>query len=313
MARARNLKPGFFKNELLANINPLGRILFSGLWCLADREGRLEDRPARIKAELLPYDQCEVEELLKHLDIMNFIKRYKVGGQRYIQIVNFKRHQNPHKKEPKSEIPPMPNQSKSSTEAQEKPGNYRASSGNSGTSPASSLIPHSLIPLSPSPLSDSSLKTTDMATAQGGDHPPSGKPPKKAKETVPAPEGYKAFVDHAFVTYRAKFGGPPHFGKAEGNTVKALLVNYPVHLLKALWDVFLAKNWDWREKGTEKLVKVGHSVLVFQTKITIMMESGEWKAKAREYEGATDPGVQSLMGGLAEKLSIKEPEKCSKS
>ena len=51
MPRARNVKPGFFKNELLAECEPLARILFEGLWCEADREGRLEDRPRRLKAE----------------------------------------------------------------------------------------------------------------------------------------------------------------------------------------------------------------------------------------------------------------------
>jgi len=36
----------------------LARLLYPGLWMLADREGRLEDRPLRIKAEILPYDTC---------------------------------------------------------------------------------------------------------------------------------------------------------------------------------------------------------------------------------------------------------------
>lgn len=39
MARARNIKPSFFKNEDLADLNPFDRLLFIGLWCLADREG----------------------------------------------------------------------------------------------------------------------------------------------------------------------------------------------------------------------------------------------------------------------------------
>jgi hypothetical protein len=65
--RARNIKPGFFKNEELATKDPLARILFEGLWCMADREGRLEDRPARIKAEVLPYDECDIEPLLSSL------------------------------------------------------------------------------------------------------------------------------------------------------------------------------------------------------------------------------------------------------
>ena len=47
--RARNIKPGFFRDEQLMQVPPLGRILFAGLWCLADREGRLPDRPAQIK------------------------------------------------------------------------------------------------------------------------------------------------------------------------------------------------------------------------------------------------------------------------
>ena len=53
MARARNIKPGFFDNETLGELPALTRLLFIGLWCLADREGRLQDRPKRIKKELL--------------------------------------------------------------------------------------------------------------------------------------------------------------------------------------------------------------------------------------------------------------------
>ncbi len=55
MARARNIKPGLFKNEILGVAEPIYTLLFEGLWLLADREGRLEDRPLRIKAEIFPY------------------------------------------------------------------------------------------------------------------------------------------------------------------------------------------------------------------------------------------------------------------
>lgn len=105
MARARNIKPGFFKNEILAEVNPLGRLLFAGLWTLADREGRLEDRPKRIKAEILPYDNCDINELLNSLAESDFIQRYEVDGCHYIQINNFIKHQNPHVKESASDIP----------------------------------------------------------------------------------------------------------------------------------------------------------------------------------------------------------------
>lgn len=105
MARARNIKPSFFANDDLADIHPLGRLLFIGLWTLADREGRLEDRPRRIKAEVLPYDDCDVDGLLDDLQKHGFIQRYDVGGERFIQVVNFKKHQNPHVKESASSIP----------------------------------------------------------------------------------------------------------------------------------------------------------------------------------------------------------------
>jgi hypothetical protein len=45
-------------------------------WMLADREGRLEDRPARIKAEAFPYwPVVDVENLLKSLTQTGFITR----------------------------------------------------------------------------------------------------------------------------------------------------------------------------------------------------------------------------------------------
>lgn len=107
MARSRNIKPGFFKNEHLAELDPLARILFAGLWTLADREGRLEDRPKRIKADVLPYDNCDIDTLLNSLanNQEQFIIRYEVNGERYIQIKNFLRHQHPHIKEQASIIP----------------------------------------------------------------------------------------------------------------------------------------------------------------------------------------------------------------
>jgi hypothetical protein len=105
MARSRNIKPGFFKNEALSDCSPLARLLFAGLWCLADREGRLEDRPKRIRVEVLPYDDGSVDDMLNELQRAGFILRYEADGQRFIQVLNFSKHQNPHHREPASLIP----------------------------------------------------------------------------------------------------------------------------------------------------------------------------------------------------------------
>ncbi len=103
--RARNIKPGFFKNEYLAECDPLARILFAGLWCMADREGRLELRPKRIKAELLPYDNCDIMNLLEQLRHHGFIIAYQANGLIYLSITTFTEHQNCHIKESESTIP----------------------------------------------------------------------------------------------------------------------------------------------------------------------------------------------------------------
>lgn len=105
MARARLIKPRFFTNDDLAEISPLGRLLFIALWTIADREGRLEYRPKRIKVDCLPYDNCNIEELISHLQKMEFLSIYQVENNQYIQITNFTKHQNPHVREQASEIP----------------------------------------------------------------------------------------------------------------------------------------------------------------------------------------------------------------
>jgi DnaD/phage-associated family protein len=101
MSRSRNIKPSFFQNEHLAETSPHARLLFIGLWCIADREGRLEDRPKRIKVTIFPYEDVDVDSLLNELVTSKgqFILRYKTADDCYIQILNFVKHQHPHIKE----------------------------------------------------------------------------------------------------------------------------------------------------------------------------------------------------------------------
>ena len=105
MARARNIKPSFFINEELVECDFSARLLFIGLWTLADREGKLEDRPKKIKMALFPSDNINVDGLLNELNKRGFIERYEVEGSQYIQVVAFKKHQNPHRDEKPSIIP----------------------------------------------------------------------------------------------------------------------------------------------------------------------------------------------------------------
>lgn len=108
MSRARNIKPGFFKNEDLADLDPHTRLLFVGLWTMADREGRLENRPRKIKAELFPYESVDVESCMARLCSKQFLNMYEVDGEQYAAIPNWLKHQSPHHREVASEIPAPP-------------------------------------------------------------------------------------------------------------------------------------------------------------------------------------------------------------
>lgn len=99
--RSRNIKPGFFKNEILPDCSDKARLLFIGLWCYCDREGKFEWRPKKIKAEIFPYENPNIDKLLQELNEKNFIFKYEIYGL----ILNFLRHQNPHPHEAKSTIP----------------------------------------------------------------------------------------------------------------------------------------------------------------------------------------------------------------
>jgi hypothetical protein len=102
--RARNLKPGFFKNEELGELAFEERLLFAGLWCLADREGFFENRPKRIAAEVFPFDDkitgSRIDKMLCNLMSRHVITLNDTHGY----IPTFLKHNNPHPHEAKSTV-----------------------------------------------------------------------------------------------------------------------------------------------------------------------------------------------------------------
>ena len=173
MARARNIKPSFFQNEMLAELDPLTRLAFIGMWTIADFKGCIEFRPKRLKIQLLPYDDCDIEQIGINLDKSGFVSIYSVQGQRYLKIINFEKHQNPHKNEREagSEIPDFDSSDNKIKELQTIENNPEQN----GTAPADSLllptdslnlIPDSGIPQVPPPKNgDDPKPETDLQAA----------------------------------------------------------------------------------------------------------------------------------------------------
>ena len=106
MARIRSIKPEFFTDEDVGSLPPLTRLLFIAMWCEADKAGRIKDKPASLKARCLPFDNIKVEKALEELADAQFIYRYEVDGERYIQVRTWEEHQRPHHTERESRMPP---------------------------------------------------------------------------------------------------------------------------------------------------------------------------------------------------------------
>lgn len=170
MARSRNIKPGFFTNDQLAELPALTRLLFVGLWTIADRDGRIEDRPKKVKAETMPYDDFNCDEALADLQKAGFIVRYASGGTNVIQVVNWDKHQNPHVKEQPSTLPAQDKHQTSTVQASDK---------QQPSTEVAGLIPDSgfLIP-------DSSPLIPDCSTDVEG----AGKPRKPANPSIAKPD-----------------------------------------------------------------------------------------------------------------------------
>lgn len=110
--RSRTIRPGFFDDFALGRLPHGARLLFIGLWCVADREGRILDLPRRIAAEVYPHDaegiEADVANWLGMLDCAGVITRYESGGQKCIHVNNFARFQKCHPNEAESRLPPPP-------------------------------------------------------------------------------------------------------------------------------------------------------------------------------------------------------------
>lgn len=206
MARARNIKPAFFQNEELGELLPIERLAFIGMWTIADFRGCIELKLKRLKIQLLPYDECSIETIVINLEKARFIRTYSVQGQRYIKIVNFEKHQNPHKNERDagSEIPDVLDSDEKSNEINEltqdgtKPdliGTTRADS--------LSLIPSSLIPDSLKLIPDSLIPSTFAAPLAGATSLPKKQAAKK--EPAPSTETWNAYA----TAYQNRYRTPP--------------------------------------------------------------------------------------------------------
>lgn len=104
MARIRTIKPIFWDDELVGAMTPMVRLTFVGLFSLADDEGRLPGRAVGVRNKLFAYDEqvtiADVEAALLELHNARRIRLYGDASQRYLEVVNFAKHQRIQKPQP---------------------------------------------------------------------------------------------------------------------------------------------------------------------------------------------------------------------
>lgn len=108
MARIRTIKPEFFTDEDMAMLSPLARLFYIGLWCEADREGRLEWKLKTLKWKYLPEDDCDIEAVGKELLDRGRVVLYVADGRTCALIPSFNKHQHINVREAPSKLPAPP-------------------------------------------------------------------------------------------------------------------------------------------------------------------------------------------------------------
>ena len=98
MARIRNIKPTFFRHEVLQDLeaaNPGAHtmLVYIGLWTQCDAAGIFPWKPRQLKLDILPFLDFSIEGTLAILADAGFLQRYTADGAEWGYIPTFAGHQ----------------------------------------------------------------------------------------------------------------------------------------------------------------------------------------------------------------------------
>ena len=105
MPRIRSVHPDLHRDKTLAKVSASAERTFVRLWCHLDDEGRGEDDPDLLKADLYPrhrkMDASAIDDDLNELAAYGLVTRYQVNGERYLccKPETWSTYQRPQKKQ----------------------------------------------------------------------------------------------------------------------------------------------------------------------------------------------------------------------
>lgn len=96
MARIRTIKPEFWHDEKVGHLSIPARLLFIGLWNLADDSGIVRGNPIYLRSQLFPYDDIKkdaIEKWVSEIEKQRMVRTFEAHLEKFIEIINFKKHQ----------------------------------------------------------------------------------------------------------------------------------------------------------------------------------------------------------------------------
>ena len=95
MARMRTIKPEFWTDDEIVDLDLLPKLLYIGLWNFADDDGYIEASARRIKRLIFPDNDYDVAGALEALLSSGRIGEFDSDQGRVFKILRFKEHQRP--------------------------------------------------------------------------------------------------------------------------------------------------------------------------------------------------------------------------
>jgi hypothetical protein len=93
MARIRTIKPEFWVDDTMVDLDPVAKLLYIGLWNFVDDEGYLEFSVRRIKMMIFPGNDYDVDGALRSLLECSRIFRKDCDQGEIIFLPHFTQHQ----------------------------------------------------------------------------------------------------------------------------------------------------------------------------------------------------------------------------
>ncbi len=96
MARIRSIKPEFPQSESIGKLSRDARLLFLQIWTIVDDSGRTRASSRMLASLLYPYDDDAkdlIQGWLVELEQNGHVRQYEVDGSRYLEVVNWSKHQ----------------------------------------------------------------------------------------------------------------------------------------------------------------------------------------------------------------------------